>query len=88
MLVSSTSQDAVKSADNHIGITRVQLSQDEIAAVVEVLRSDNLVAEGVVQGFEHQFAKQVGASYAVAVSSGTARYTLHTSRSCNRVMRY
>jgi perosamine synthetase len=62
----------VKSIENFIPIARVQLSEDEIAAVVEVLRSGKLAGGGLVQAFEHQFAKMVGASYAVAVSSGTA----------------
>jgi perosamine synthetase len=62
----------VKSSENDIRIARVELSEDEIAAVVEVLRSGNLVAGRLVQAFEDQFAKEVGAAYAVAVSSGTA----------------
>jgi perosamine synthetase len=62
----------VKSGENLIRIADVQLTEQEIAAVVKVLRSGHLVAGKVVQAFEEQFAKEVGSSYAVAVSSGTA----------------
>jgi perosamine synthetase len=55
-----------------IPIACVKLSEQEIAAVVKVLRSGHLVAGAAVQAFEQQFASQVGAQYAVAVSSGTA----------------
>jgi perosamine synthetase len=72
VLDGTSSQDPVKSAENCIPIARVQLSEDEIAAIVEVLRSGNLVSGEMVHAFEDQFAKEVGASYAVAVSSGTA----------------
>jgi perosamine synthetase len=50
----------------------VHLTEEEIAAVVRVLRSGYLATGEAVQAFEAQFAKEVGASYAVAVSSGTA----------------
>ena len=55
-----------------VPIACVKLSEQEIAAVVEVLRSGHLVAGAGVQAFEQQFASLVGAQYAVAVSSGTA----------------
>jgi perosamine synthetase len=55
-----------------VPIASVKLSEQEIAAVVEVLRSGRLVAGAAVQAFEHEFARLVGAQYAVAVSSGTA----------------
>jgi perosamine synthetase len=62
----------VKSLEHLIRIANVQLTDQEIAAVVDVLRSGHLVAGKAVQAFEQQFAKEVGARYAVAVSSGTA----------------
>jgi dTDP-4-amino-4,6-dideoxygalactose transaminase len=55
-----------------VPIASVKLSEQEIAAVVEVLRSGHLVAGKAVEEFERQFAAIVGAQYAVAVSSGTA----------------
>jgi UDP-4-amino-4,6-dideoxy-N-acetyl-beta-L-altrosamine transaminase len=51
---------------------RQHVDADDIAAVVEVLRSDWLTTGPVVSSFEEAFAAQVGAKYAVAVSSGTA----------------
>src|SRR6516225_10708823 len=55
-----------------VPIANVQLDERSIAAALAVLRSGRLVAGGVVQEFETQFAKLVGADYALAVSSGTA----------------
>lgn len=49
-----------------------QVAEDDIAAVVEVLRSDWLTVGPTIEAFEQAFAHFVGASYAVAVSSGTA----------------
>jgi perosamine synthetase len=49
-----------------------QVEEDDIAAVVEVLRSDWLTVGPTIEAFEEAFAHFVGASYAVAVSSGTA----------------
>ncbi|MCG8525946.1 MAG: UDP-4-amino-4,6-dideoxy-N-acetyl-beta-L-altrosamine transaminase [Opitutales bacterium] len=48
------------------------IEEDDIEAVVRVLRSDYLTTGPEVQKFEEEFAKYVGAKYAVAVSSGTA----------------
>ena len=48
------------------------IDEDDIAAVVDVLRSDWLTTGPKVDEFEHAFAEYVGAKYAVAVSSGTA----------------
>ncbi len=55
-----------------VPIASVQLDEPEIAAAVAVLRSGHLVAGAAVEAFERQFARLVGAEYAVAVSSGTA----------------
>jgi perosamine synthetase len=51
---------------------RQWIGDDDIAAVVEVLRSDWLTTGPNVAAFEEIFAAQVGAKYAVAVSNGTA----------------
>ena len=48
------------------------IGEEDIQAVVEVLRSDWLTTGPGVPAFEEAFAAQVGAKYAVAVSSGTA----------------
>jgi len=48
------------------------IDEDDIAAVVEVLRSDWLTTGPKVEEFERAFADFVGAKEAVAVSSGTA----------------
>lgn len=51
---------------------RQQIDEDDIAAVVRVLRSDWLTCGPEVKAFEQELAAYVGAKYAVAVSSGTA----------------
>jgi perosamine synthetase len=51
---------------------RQQIEEDDIAAVVEVLRSDWLTVGPMIETFEQAFARFVGAEQAVAVSSGTA----------------
>jgi perosamine synthetase len=51
---------------------RQWIDDDDIAAVVEVLRSDWLTTGPKVAMFEDAFTSQVGAKYAVAVSNGTA----------------
>jgi perosamine synthetase len=51
---------------------RQSISEDDIAAVVEVLRSDWLTQGPVVERFERAVAEYCGARYAVAVANGTA----------------
>lgn len=51
---------------------RQNISEDDIAAVVAVLRGDFLTQGPVVEAFERKFAERVGACYAVAVNSATA----------------
>src|SRR5205823_2466089 len=51
---------------------RQSISDDDLAAVAEVLRSDWLTTGPKVEQFEKAFANLVGARAAVAVSSGTA----------------
>jgi perosamine synthetase len=51
---------------------RQEIDEDDIAAVVEVLRSDWLTTGPAVDQFEADFASLVGADHAVAVNNGTA----------------
>src|ERR1700730_8366259 len=51
---------------------RQSVSEDDIQAVVQVLRSDWLTTGPKVGEFEEAFAFCVGAKYAVSFSSGTA----------------
>ncbi len=48
------------------------ITQEDIDAVVETLRSDFLTQGPKISEFEENFAKYVGAKYAVAVTNGTA----------------
>jgi UDP-4-amino-4,6-dideoxy-N-acetyl-beta-L-altrosamine transaminase len=51
---------------------RQKLDDDDIAAVVEVLRGDWLTTGPAVGRFEQAWAERVGASHALACNSGTA----------------
>ena len=51
---------------------RQDINQEDIDAVVEVLRSDFLTQGPVVPAFENAVAEYCGAKYAVAVNSGTS----------------
>jgi len=51
---------------------RQSISEEDIQAVVEVLRSDWLTTGPKIEEFEEAFAAYVGAKYAVSFSSGTA----------------
>src|SRR4051794_39355236 len=51
---------------------RQQIDDDDVAAVVAVLRSDWLTTGPTVAAFEAAFASGVGAAEAVAFSNGTA----------------
>ncbi len=48
------------------------ISEEDIQAVVNSLRSDYLTTGPLIKGFEEKVAAYTGAKYAVAVSSGTA----------------
>lgn len=50
---------------------RQSIDQDDIDAVIEVLRSDFLTCGPQVQAFEEEFAAMVGAKHAVAVANAT-----------------
>jgi len=51
---------------------RHSIDEDDISAVVEVLRHGTLTQGPKIAEFEREFAVRVGARYALAVSSGTA----------------
>src|SRR5215469_2139570 len=51
---------------------RQSIDENDIAAVVEVLRSDWLTTGPKVEEFEEAFAARVGAKHAVSFTSGTA----------------
>lgn len=51
---------------------RQNITQQDIDAVVEVLRSDTLTQGPKIREFEEKFASYVGARHAVAVANGTA----------------
>ena len=52
--------------------SRPTLGKEEIEAVAAVIASGNIAEGEVVHRFENAFAKRIGVSQAVAVSSGTA----------------
>lgn len=54
------------------------ITDDDIKAVTEVLKSDYMTQGPVVAQFEEAFAKYVGCRYAVAVANGTAALHLST----------
>lgn len=56
----------------YIPYGRQCIEQDDIDAVVEVLRSDYVTTGPAVAGFEKAVAEYTGAKYAVAVANGTA----------------
>lgn len=56
----------------YIPYGRQTIDEDDIQAVVDVLRSDYLTTGPKVSEFEQKVADYVGAKYAVAVNSGTA----------------
>src|SRR5690242_13389861 len=58
--------------ESFIPYGRQVIDDDDVAAVAEVLRGDWLPTGPTVDRFESAFAAFAGASYAVAVSNGTA----------------
>lgn len=64
-------------AEQYIPYGRQWIDEDDIKAVVEVLKSDYLTTGPKIKEFEEKFADYVGTKYAVAVSNGTA--ALHTA---------
>lgn len=57
---------------NFLPYGRQTIEDDDIAAVVEVLRSDFLTTGPKVQEFETALAEKLGAKHAIACSNGTA----------------
>ncbi len=51
---------------------RQNITEEDIQAVVETLKSDYLTQGPKIAEFEHAFAKYIGSRYAVAVANGTA----------------
>ena len=60
--------------DKMLPYGRQWLDEEDISAVVEVLRSDWLTTGPKVAEFEHAFAESVGAREAVAVRSAQNRF--------------
>ena len=58
---------------------RQNITDEDIEAVVIVLKSDFLTQGPSIKLFEDAFAKYVGTKYAIAVSNGTAALHLCTS---------
>lgn len=56
----------------YIPYGRQSIDEEDIKAVVEVLKSDFLTTGPAIQEFEKKVAEYVGAKYAVAVANGTA----------------
>jgi len=56
---------------------RQNITQEDIEEVIKALKSDFLTQGPAIKEFEDNFAKYIGAKYAVAVSNGTA--ALHLS---------
>jgi len=56
---------------------RQNITDEDISAVVEVLKSDYLTQGPKIAEFEENFAAYVGSKYAVAVSNGTAALHLN-----------
>ena len=57
---------------SHIPFSRPHIGEEEIAAVVETLRSGSLTTGLKTHEFQRAFAKAIGAPQAIAVNSGTA----------------
>ncbi|MEH2366530.1 UDP-4-amino-4,6-dideoxy-N-acetyl-beta-L-altrosamine transaminase [Nostoc sp.] len=62
----------VKAMSGYIPYGRQDINQEDIDAVVEVLRSDWITQGPAIERFEQAVANYCGAKYAVAVSSATA----------------
>jgi dTDP-4-amino-4,6-dideoxygalactose transaminase len=67
-----TTADKAELPEDFLPIARPDLSEEEIAAVVETLRSGWLVYGPQSQAFEAEFRELAGTEYAVAVNSCTA----------------
>jgi len=68
---------------NFLPYGRQNLDEDDIGAVVEVLRSDFLTSGPQVEAFEREFAAMVGAKHAIVVCNATA--ALHLAMLVGRI---
>ena len=66
------------SPDSFLPYGRQTISEDDISAVLEVLRSPFLTQGPAVPSFEQAVANRVEAQYAVAVNSATSNVAAHT----------
>jgi UDP-4-amino-4,6-dideoxy-N-acetyl-beta-L-altrosamine transaminase len=64
--------------NNIIPYGRQNITQEDINAVINALRSDYLTQGPKIYEFEIEFAKYIGSKYAVAVANGTAALHLCT----------
>lgn len=64
-------------ADRHIPYGRQHITEEDIQAVVETLKSDYLTQGPKILEFEKAFAEYIGSKYAVAVANGTAALHLN-----------
>ena len=62
---------------NPIPYGKQNITTEDIQAVVEALKSENLTQGPKIKEFEEAFAKYIGSKYAVAVSNGTAALHLN-----------
>ena len=58
--------------EKFIPYSKQYIDDEDIQAVVEILRSDYLTTGPKIQEFEEKFAEYIGVKYAVAISNGTA----------------
>ncbi|WP_116106144.1 UDP-4-amino-4,6-dideoxy-N-acetyl-beta-L-altrosamine transaminase [Lewinella sp. IMCC34191] len=65
-------------SEHAIPYGRQHITDEDIAAVAEALRSDYLTTGPRVEEFEAKFAEYIGVKYAVAVANGTAALHLCT----------
>lgn len=65
-----------KVAEPNVGMIAVKLSEEEIAAAVEVMRSGMLAMGKHVVEFEEKFAEMTGAKHALACANGTCALQL------------
>jgi UDP-4-amino-4,6-dideoxy-N-acetyl-beta-L-altrosamine transaminase len=72
----------VKAMSGYIPYGRQDISQQDIDAVIKVLRSDWITQGPAIERFEQAVANYCGAKYAVAVSSATAALHIACLASC------
>src|SRR5690606_32704232 len=64
--------------NNNIPYGRQNITEDDIEAVIETLKSDYLTQGTKIAEFENAFAEYLGSKFAVAVANGTAALHLCT----------